>query len=247
MQTSAATILGLNKSCMACRAKLARRTFAAAITPVMTLGSVTQITSVAVRHDHINQFFATLRLTAALPQVVGHLPSLRFVDPHQRRIDAQTLVHTERQRHLHGFHRVIAAIRVARKIGLTHACHDHVQSPAVSQGGRQRQEKQITPRHKGIGQAIALHGDGHIAGQSRVTDLPQDRASSKWSSPMRSAHIGNWVRKAASTFNLPPAPRGAADHNQKQPFLHGCNASEHRPNKWWSLDRRKTKQVLRCA
>ena len=38
-------------------------------------------------HDKLHQFLAT--------EIVGQAPSLRFVDPHQRRFDQEALVHAQ--------------------------------------------------------------------------------------------------------------------------------------------------------
>ena len=104
-------------------------------------------------------------------ELISHLPGLRLVQPHQRRINAHALGQAQIQRQLLGFHGVVAAIGVARIIGLADTCDDHRQAPAIGHRPGQREKQQVAARHKGIGQAIGLHGKGHIVGQRGATDL----------------------------------------------------------------------------
>ena len=122
------------------------------------------VAGVAVLHDQVNQCLAA--------QLKGQLPHRRLVAPHQWGADAQAPLQPQVQRQLHGLHGVVAAIGVAGKIGLTHPGHQHLQPPAVGQRPGQGHEQQVAPRHKGVGQAILLHGDGHILGQRRAANLP---------------------------------------------------------------------------
>ena len=104
-------------------------------------------------------------------QVMRQLPGLGLVQPHQRRVDAQAALQPQVQRQLLGLHGVVAAIGVAGVIGLAHAGDDHRQPTAISQRARQCQKQQIAARHKGVGQAIGLHGKGHIIRQRRAANL----------------------------------------------------------------------------
>ena len=70
-----------------------------------------------------------------------------------------------------GLHGVIAAIGVARVIGLAHAGNDDRQTPTIGQRASQREKQQIAPRHKSIGQTVGLHGKRYIVGQRRAANL----------------------------------------------------------------------------
>ncbi|KAF5291920.1 hypothetical protein FQR65_LT20373 [Abscondita terminalis] len=137
----------------------------AAVAPVVQGFACALVAGVSVAADEVDQGVAT--------EVVGHLPGLGLVDPHQRRVDAQAPLQAQVQGQLHGFHGVVAAIGVARVVGLADAGHDHRQAAPVGQRAGQGQEQQVTPWHEGVGQAVGLHGEGHVLGQRGAADLLQ--------------------------------------------------------------------------
>ena len=127
---------------------------------------------VGVFDDEVDQLISTLGV-CFLTEVIGQLPGLRFVNPHQGCLDQQATVHAERQRNLHGLHGVVAAVGVAREIGFAHACNDDIQVTAIGQGRSQGEKQQVAPRHKGVGQARGFHLERHVARQGCFAHLTQ--------------------------------------------------------------------------
>ena len=78
----------------------------------MAMRAVTHVARMGVFDDEVHQLVAAVGM-CFLPQVVSELPRLCFVDSQQRRFDQQATVHTQRQRNLHGFHGVVAAVGIA--------------------------------------------------------------------------------------------------------------------------------------
>ena len=139
----------------------------------MPVLAITQIAGVAVFDDQIHQCLTTAGHATGLAQIPGELPRLRLVDPHQRCVDQEAMVHAERQCNLHRLHAVVPAVGVTGEVGLADAGDDHTQTAPISQGGRQGEKQQISTRHKGIGQAAGLHGKCHVTGQRGFADLTQ--------------------------------------------------------------------------
>jgi hypothetical protein len=146
--------------------QLASRAAAAAVAPIMAMRAIPKVAGVGVFFDEVHQCLAA--------ELLRQLPRLRFVDPHERRFNRKAFVHAERQRQLHGFHRVVAAIGVAGEIGFAHACHEHVCASAVSQRGSKREKQQIAAGHESVGQATGFHVERDIARQRGFAHLAQD-------------------------------------------------------------------------
>jgi hypothetical protein len=122
-----------------------------------------------------------------------------LVDPHQRRVDQEAVVHAEGQRHLQRLHGVVAAVGVAGKVGFADAGDEDLDAAPVGQRRGQREEQQVAPGHEGVGQAAGFHAEGHVAVSEVSLTLPSTARSSRWSSPRRSAQAGNCSRSFCST------------------------------------------------
>ena len=146
-------------------AQVAGRTGAAAIAPIVQHVARALVAGVGVVDDDVDQ-----RLAA---QVLGHLPGLGLVYPHQRRGDAQAALQPQVQRDLQGLHGVIAAVGIAREIGFADTGDDHLQAAPIGERAGERQEQQVASGHERVGQAVGLHGEGHVVGQGRAADLLQ--------------------------------------------------------------------------
>src|SRR6185369_3914079 len=138
-------------------AQLARRAFAAAVTPVVALGAVPQITAMALLDDEIKKCFSA--------DVLRHGKGVGFVDPHQGSMDADTLVEAERQRDLHGLDRVVAAVRITGIVGFTHASDQMAGAAPISHCAGKAEENEIAARHEGRRQAGLGDRDSCVACQ----------------------------------------------------------------------------------
>src|ERR1700716_3027651 len=97
------------------------------------------------------------------------------MEPHQRRVQFELLVHTEIERDLQRPDGLIAAIRIAGIIGLAHAADDVRDAAPVGQRSRKGQKHQIAAGHEGVGQSVFAHRDRDIARQRGVGDRGQCR------------------------------------------------------------------------
>jgi hypothetical protein len=123
------------------------------------------VASVRVVYDDIDERIAA--------KIMRKLPGLRFIDPHQRRLEREALPHTERDGDLQRFDRVVATIGITGEIGLAHAANDHTEFATISQRGSELKKKQIATRHERIRQTVFLKFDFNIARQRGVGELPE--------------------------------------------------------------------------
>ena len=72
---------------------------------------------------------------------VGKLPCRLLVAPHQRRVNDEAVIHAERQCHLQRFERVVAAIRIARIVGLAHPANEVASVAAIADRGGKREKE----------------------------------------------------------------------------------------------------------
>ena len=77
-------------------------------------------------------------------------------------------VHAERQRDLHGFDGVVAAIGIAGIIGLAHAGDDVAGGAPIGERAGEGKENQIAAGHESGGQAAVGDFDGGFAGERAV-------------------------------------------------------------------------------
>ena len=106
-------------------------------------------------------------------QPPGHLPGAGLVDPHERRLDGEGRVHAKRQRPGQGLERVVAAVGVARVVGLTHAADQGADAAAVGERGGVGEEQEVAAGHERVRQAGCRHLEGGVAGERRVADLAE--------------------------------------------------------------------------
>src|SRR5215467_2463261 len=145
----------------------AGRAGTAAMAPVVELATLAVIAGVSLRDDKIDQAIAA--------QIAGELPGRRFVDPHQRRVQHEALLHSEIQGDLQRLHSVVATIRITGIIGLAHSSDKVAQPAPVSQGGSEGQKYQVTARNKCVRQAILIYFNGYLARECGVRNLPKGR------------------------------------------------------------------------
>ena len=105
--------------------------------------------------------------------VVRQREGAGLVDPHQRRMDDETPVHAERQRQLHRLDRVVAAIRIAGKIGLAHAGDEVLDAAPIGDRAGEGEKHEIAARHECRRQSRFRNLDCHFAGERRLRNLRQ--------------------------------------------------------------------------
>lgn len=104
---------------------------------------------------------------------VRQRPRLRLGQVHQRRVDLKIVVHRQIKGNVHGFDEHAAAVGIARKIGFAHARDDVPDTLPFGKNGGVKQEKRVTPVHKGIGNAVVGGFDGGgFVHQGVVRNLP---------------------------------------------------------------------------
>ena len=85
----------------------------------------------------------------------------------------EAAVHAEVERHLQRLDGGVAAVGVAREVGLAHPAH---QVADVAPPGNRRgegEEQEVAARHEAVGQAVLLHREGDLAGERGVADLAE--------------------------------------------------------------------------
>lgn len=127
--------------------------------------AVAQVAGMGVLDDEIDE-----RLSA---KIVGKLPSLGLVDPHQGRVDDKAALGAKVQCHLQRLHRVVAAVRVAGEVRLADTRDQVLEASPVGDRRGIGEEEQIAARHEGVGQARLAKSNLSVAGQSRVADRRQ--------------------------------------------------------------------------
>ncbi len=133
----------------------------------MPRAALAEIAGVGVLTDQVDQ--------PCPAEFMRQPPCAGLIQPHQRRVQFERLVHAEIERDLQRPDGLVAAIGIAGIIGLAHAADDVTDAAPVSQCGRERQKHQIAAGHKGVGQAVRAHGDRDIARQCGVGDFGQCR------------------------------------------------------------------------
>ena len=112
---------------------------------------------------------STQEIDEVLPEhVVSECERTGLVDPHQGRIEHEPPIHAEIERELHGFDGVVAAIRIAGKIGLTHAADEVPGAAPIGERPREGQENEIAAGNECGGQAGIGDGNRDIAGERGV-------------------------------------------------------------------------------
>ena len=184
------------------RAQAAGRALAATVAPGVQLAAFAKIAGVALGAYEIHKRLAALRF--------GQPPGVGLVKPHQGSVDDETRVHADVERHLHGFHRVVPAVRVAGRIRFAHADDNVPDALFPRQRRGRREKKQVAPRHKGVRQALIIHGDRHVAGHGRVTDLREEiqfeQGVASEARPPRRVDPGSAFAQAPAAFQFHGVP-----------------------------------------
>ena len=129
----------------------------------MPLRAVAQVAGVRMLDDQLDESGAAERFR--------QLPRRRLVEPHQRRLDDEALVHAQVERDLQRLQRVVAAVGISGVIGLAHAADQHAKSAPIGDGRGGRQEQDVAARHERRRQAVGAHRDFAVAGQRRVAEV----------------------------------------------------------------------------
>ena len=139
--------------------------------PGMQCAALAKIAGVRVAPDDLDE-----RRPAKL---FGEPPCCRLVDEHQRRVQHEAAIHAEIERDLHRLDGVVAAIGIARKIRFAHAADDMADAAPIGEGGRKRQENEVSTGHEGVRQAVLAKGDFGPPRQSRLGDRRKRRQSER--------------------------------------------------------------------
>ena len=111
-------------------------------------------------------------------ETVGQGPGLRFVEPHERGVQAELFVHGQIERDVETLDEVVAAVWVAREVGLSHA-GDEIEDAALTRiDGGDAEEEEIAPGHEGVGRTaggfVGVHLEGGV-GEGVAAELAEER------------------------------------------------------------------------
>ena len=106
--------------------------------------------------------------------VVGQREGLRLVDPHQRRIHHEALLHAEIERDLQRLQRIVAAIGIAGIIRLAHAADEMFDAAPVGDRSGKGEEQQVAPGNESVGQAARGEGDLLVLGERGLAELAEE-------------------------------------------------------------------------
>ena len=132
----------------------------------MARRAFSQIAGMGVLDDQAEQRFSAQRF--------GERPGLGLVDPHQWRFQGEAVIHRQPERRLQRADRVVAAIRIAGKIGLAHAADQDADVAAVRDGGREGEEQHVSAGNESIGKTRLLHLDLDVVRHRGRAELLQD-------------------------------------------------------------------------
>ena len=91
-------------------------------------------------------------------QFVRQRPCFRFINPHQRSMKHELLVHGKVQCHIQRLDKSIPAIGITAEVCLRHTGHDMIDPQFACIDSCNAQKEQIPPRHKRIRETIGrLH------------------------------------------------------------------------------------------
>jgi hypothetical protein len=102
------------------------------------------------------------------PDFFSHGKRGRLIDPHQRRMYRYALVQPQRQRHLHRFDSVIAAIGIAGIVCLTHPRNQVACTAPIGKRSGKAEKNKIAARNEGGRQAIVGEFNTRLARESGV-------------------------------------------------------------------------------
>lgn len=111
-------------------------------------------------------------------KIVGEFPGFGFVNPHQRCVDDELLLHGHVERHVETADEGVAAVGIARKVGLAYTGHNVEGANFASVNGGDAQEEEVTAGHEGVGQRVGgflLVHDDRVVGKGVVVELRDER------------------------------------------------------------------------
>ena len=109
-----------------------------------------------VAHNAVVAGEGTIANRVEHPKLVGKCPSLLFVEPHQRCMQAKLLVHRKVERRVQALDEAIPAIRVTAEVCLPNARYDVVDAVIACIDGSDRNEEEIPSRHESRGVGVAF-------------------------------------------------------------------------------------------
>ena len=91
-------------------------------------------------------------------KLVRQSPSLLFIEPHQGRMQAELLIHSEIERRVQALDEAVSTIRITAEVSLSHTCYDVVDAVIASIDGSHGKEEKVASRHKssGVGRTFLL-------------------------------------------------------------------------------------------
>jgi hypothetical protein len=100
-------------------------------------------------------------------------PRFCLVAPHERGFENEAAVHPEVQSKLHGLDGIVPTIGITRIIGFAHSSKNMFKAAAIGEGCCKRQEQEISPRNKGVGQPLRTGFNHYVMGHRGFGDLLQ--------------------------------------------------------------------------
>lgn len=107
------------------------------------------------------------------PKRLGQSPGFGLGQPHQGRLNAESLFHAKIQCPLRRIQGVAPTVWIAREVRLAHSTDQRSQAPTIRQRGRIEQKHQIATGHIGRRQTLRCNLDRAVAGHSGVADPPE--------------------------------------------------------------------------
>jgi hypothetical protein len=127
--------------------------------------AISFVTGVSFSANELNERRST--------QFVRQAPRCFFVQPHEGRIDYKAAFHSEVQRCLKRLQSIVATVRVAGEISLTHASNEASDASPVRDSASYRKKEDIAAGYERIWQTIRLDLNLDIAGKGSIAYFTQ--------------------------------------------------------------------------
>jgi len=127
--------------------------------------AVAEVAGVRVLDDQLDEHVSA--------EVMRPIPRPGLIHVHEWGLDLERRIHAERERLAQRLQGFVAAVGVARIVGLAHAADQGADAAAIGQRRGVGKEQQVASRHERIRQAGPAHLDGDIARQARFADAPE--------------------------------------------------------------------------
>ena len=112
--------------------------------------------SATVAHDAVVTGECAIADGVEDAKFVGQCPCLLFVEPHQGRVQAELLVHSEVERRVEALDEAVSAVGIAAEISLSDTCDDVVDAMVAGIDGCNGDEEEIASGHEGRGVGSVL-------------------------------------------------------------------------------------------